>query len=174
VSTELLPKLGLLVGLGAAGVLNWGFRPPDANCPAHWLGTWEYRQRAGDGYDEEGERLELSCPGGSLQGLYYGLEREGEHGLFYTLVEMIDVKLSPKGELSFTVPERELFHVRPKDFQEVRQKKLESAGLTRDELHMRGRIDAGTIILTCTSNSPSCPERIMVFRKGKWTSRSKP
>jgi hypothetical protein len=150
------------------------FRAPDAECPGQWLGTWEYRQRAGDGYDNEGERLELSCTGGSLQGLYSGLEREGEHGLFYTLLEMTDLKLSPEGELSFTVPERELFHARPKDPQEVRQKKLRSAGFTRDQLHMRGRIKAGTMILTCTSNSSSCPEGVMVFRKGPWSSRSKP
>jgi hypothetical protein len=150
-----------------------GFRAPHADCP-EGLGTWEYRQRAGDGYDNEGERLELSCIGGSLQGLYSGLEREGEHGLFYTLVEMTDLKISPEGDLSFTVPERGLFHVRPKDPQEVGQKKLRSAGFTRDELHMRGKIEAGTIILTCTSNSSSCPEGVMVFRKGTWNSRSRP
>lgn len=196
-SSELLPKLGLtLAGLGAAGYLGLGmypqplathrqiepihtflsrtFRAPDADCPRHWLGTWEYRQRAGDGYDNEGERLELSCTGGSLQGLYFGLEREGEHGLFYTLVEMTDLKLGPEGELSFTVPERGLFHARPRDPQEVRQKKLRSAGFTRDELHMRGKIKAGTIILTCTSNSASCPEGIMVFRKGAWSGPSRP
>jgi hypothetical protein len=135
----------------------------DADCPKYWLGTWEYRQRAGDGYDNEGERLELSCKSGALQGLYYGLEREGEHGLFYTLVEMTDLKINPEGELSFTVPERELFHARPKDPQEGGRKKLQSAGLTRDELHMHGKIKAGTIILTCTSKSGSCPEEVMVF-----------
>jgi hypothetical protein len=146
-------------------------RSPGAECLGHWLGTWEYRQRAGDGYDTEGERLELSCTGGSLQGLYHGLEREGEHGLFYTLVEMTDLKISPEGELSFRVPERELFHTRPKDPQEVGGKKLRSAGFTRDELHMHGRIKAGMITLTCTANSSSCPEGLMVFRKGPWSSR---
>jgi hypothetical protein len=147
-------------------------RSPSADCPGRWLGTWEYRQKAGDGYDNEGERLELSCTGSSLQGIYYGLEREGEHGLFYTLVEMTDLKLNAEGELSFTVPVRELFHARPKDPQE--RKKLRSAGFTRDELHLRGRIEAGTMILSCTASSSSCPEDTMVFRKGPWTSRSRP
>jgi hypothetical protein len=145
-----------------------------ADCPERLLGSWEYRQSAGDRYDDEGERLELSCTGGSLQGLYSGLEREGEHGLFYTLVAMADLKIGPEGELSFTVPERELFHTRPKDSQEVGRKKLRSAGLTRDQLHMRGRIEAGAIILTCTSSSSSCPDSVMVFRKGTWSSRSRP
>jgi hypothetical protein len=142
---------------------------PGADCPAHLLGTWEYRQRAGDGYDNEGERLQLSCQGGALQGFYHGLEREGEHGLFYTLVEMTDLKISPEGELSFTVPERELFNERPKNIQEVEGKKLRSAGFTRDELHLQGSLKAGTISLTCTSNTASCPEKVMVFRKGKWS-----
>jgi hypothetical protein len=161
---------GFLEGPGALRLIHLSsscpsdaFRAADADCPGHWLGTWEYRQRAGDGYDKEGERLELGCKSGALQGLYYGLEREGEHGLFYTLVEMTDLRISPGGELSFTVPERELFHARPKDPQEVGRKKLQSAGLTRDELHMHGKIKAGTIILTCTSKSGSCPEEVMVF-----------
>jgi hypothetical protein len=134
-------------------------------CPGPWLGTWEYRQRAGDSHDPEGERIHLHCTGGALQGLYSGLEREGEHGLFYTLVEMTELKASPEGELSFTVPGRELFHVRPRDLQEVAGKKHESAGFTRDELHLRGRLENSTLTLNCTSSSSSCPESVMVFRK---------
>jgi hypothetical protein len=77
------------VGIGFVLLsLTAGFAPPQADCQSRFLGAWEYRQRAGDGYDKEGERIELSCGGGSMQGLYFGLEREGEHGLFYTLVEM--------------------------------------------------------------------------------------
>jgi hypothetical protein len=134
-------------------------------CPAGWTGRWEYRQKAGDGYDEEGERLELSCRAGSLAGLYYGLEREGEHGLFYTLTEVRNLQLSPEGELSFTVPGRALFHQRPATLQEVEHKKLASAGFTRDELHMKGKLQGTTLSLSCTSQAISCPEDVMVFRR---------
>jgi hypothetical protein len=150
------------------------FHPPGSGCPAYWLGIWEYRQKAGDGYDTEGERLELSCIADSVRGLYSGLEREGEHGLFYTLVEMTNVKIGPEGELLFTVPAREMFSERPKNLQEVEHKKLRSAGFTRDELRMRGRLKTGTIILTCTSSSSSCPEDVMVFRKGEWGNQARP
>jgi hypothetical protein len=136
-----------------------------AVCPTGWTGRWEYRQKAGDGYDEEGERLELSCRAGSLAGVYHGLEREGEHGLFYTLTEVRDLKLSPEGELSFTVPGRALFYRPPATLQEVEQKKLASAGFTRDELRMKGRLQGKTLGLSCTSESISCPEDVMVFRR---------
>ena len=52
---------------------------------AAFIGTWEYRQRnsaSPTGYDAEGERIELKKQGRSIQGLYFGLQREGEHGLF--------------------------------------------------------------------------------------------
>jgi hypothetical protein len=135
------------------------------SCPAVWLGKWEYRQKAGDSYDDEGERLELNCRAGSLSGLYSGLEREGEHGLFYTLIEITDVRVSPNGELSFRVPGRELFQDRPRAPQDVEGKKLRSAGFTRDELQMKARLEDGMLILNCTSKSSSCPENLMVFRK---------
>jgi hypothetical protein len=147
--------------------LTGAFASPEADCQSLFLGAWEYRQRAGDGYDKEGERIELSCRAGFMEGLYFGLEREGEHGLFYTLVELADLKFSSKSDLAFTVPERDLFYERPKSLQEVEQKRLASAGFTRDSLHMQGQLQEGSLILTCTSKGRSCPEDVMVFHKGK-------
>ncbi len=66
-----------------------------------------------------------------MRGLYSGLEREGEHGLFYTLVEVPDLKVTPSGTLTFTVAERELFLHRPKNLQEVRQNRLTAAAFTK-------------------------------------------
>jgi hypothetical protein len=129
------------------------------------LGTWEYRQAAGTGFDREGERLEFSWKEKSIRGVYLGLEREGEHGLFYTAVEMKNLTVGPNGEIAFVVPERDLFEKRPKSVEEARQKTRESAGFTRDELHMQGRITGGTLTLQCVSKSPSCPDRVMVFKK---------
>lgn len=103
----------LIALLSLSGVLA----SAQSDCPKRLVGTWEYRQAAGDRYDDQGERIELRCSGHSLQGLYFGLEREGEHGLFYTAVEMKNVKGRANGEVSFTVPARDLFHQRPKTFE---------------------------------------------------------
>lgn len=162
---QMLPAAG---GIGFVLLsLTAAFAPPQADCQSRLLGAWGYRQRAGDGYDSEGERIELTCGGGSMQGLYFGLEREGEHGLFYSLVEVADLKLGSDGDLSFTVPERDLFRERPMNLQEIKQKRLTSAGLTRDALYMQGRLREGNLILSCTSKGHSCPENVMVFSKSK-------
>lgn len=150
--------------------LTGALAAPAAECPRRLLGIWEYRQKAGQGYDDQGEKLKLSCRSDSIQGLYFGLEREGEHGLFYSLVEMADLEVSPNGELSFTVPERNLFHERPKNLQEVKQKKLASAGITRDELYLHGRLKEEKLIIACTSKGYSCPDTVMVFHRGRWKS----
>ena len=85
-----------------------------APCDRRFLGTWEYRQAAGAGFDAEGERLEFGCTDGSLRGLYFGLERAEEHGLFYTLVEMMDLRVTSDSGLSFLVGARDLYSERPK------------------------------------------------------------
>ena len=160
-------RLSAALGMGLAlTVLTAAFAPED-DCQGRFLGAWDYRQRAGNGYDLEGERIELTCGGGSMQGVYFGLEREGEHGLFYTLVEVADLSLSSSGELAFTVPERDLFQTRPKDLRAVKQKRLMPAGFTRDELQMRGRLQEGKLVLACTSSGHSCPEDVMAFSKDK-------
>jgi hypothetical protein len=104
-------------------------------CPDRFVGSWEYRQAAGAGYDAEGERLELACSGDSLRGLYFGLEREGEEGLFYTLVTVRDLSVSRNRDISFVVPERELYTSRPRKLDDLNPKGYPSSGITRDELH---------------------------------------
>lgn len=157
-----------VLGLGFAALYLAGmFASSSGACPGRFLGAWEYRQRAGQQYDKEGERIELACVGGSLRGLYFGLEREGEHGLFYTLVEVPDLKVSPEGTLTFTVADRELFLHPPKNLQEVRQNRLTAAGFTKDTLHMQGGLTEGNLALTCLSRAGSCPDAVMVFHKGK-------
>lgn len=132
------------------------------------IGTWEYRQAAGKGFDKQGEILRITRNNGRIQGVYYGLEREGEHGLFYTAVEMKGLIVKDNGEVIFTVPERNLFTKRPDRAQRMELEKSRSAGFTRDELQMKGRLQVDKLILNCTSESRSCPEAVMVFQKGKW------
>ncbi len=132
-----------------------------------FLGVWEYRQEnrgTASGYDHEGERIEFSRRGDAVQGLYYGLEREGEHGLFYTLVEVREVSLAADGKISFRVPPRHMFTKRPRTLGE----QAPSAGFTSDELTMRGHIENTRLVLHCSSRSATCPDKVMVFRKNGW------
>jgi hypothetical protein len=138
-------------------------------CPDRFVGNWEYREAAGDGYDAEGERLELSCSGHSLRGLYFGLEREGEEGLFYTLVEVRDLSVGRNGDISFVVPEREMYAGRPRSLDDLNTKAYPSSGITRDELHYQGRLVDRKMALSCTAKMATCPDREMVFNRSAAT-----
>jgi len=139
-----------------------------APCDARFLGTWEYRQAAGAGFDAQGERLEFTCTGGVMAGLYFGLERAEEHGLFYTLVEMKDLRPTPDGGISFLVGERDLYSERPRTLEDIRLKNVTWSGVTRDTLVMRGRLELGNLVVMCTSTARLCPDNVMVFHKGSW------
>jgi hypothetical protein len=43
--------------------------------------------------------------------------------------------------------------------------RLTSAGFTRDELLMKGRLNGKTLTLKCTSQGGSCPDKVMEFRR---------
>ena len=134
---------------------------------APFLGQWEYRQRNSgrpEGVDAEGERLEIVRRGDAIAGVYFGLEREGEHGLFYTVTEVSGLSLDERGTLAFTVPPRTLFNRRPADLDDARSAGEAHAGVTRDTLRLTGRIEDGELVLYCAADRPSCPDRQMVFR----------
>jgi hypothetical protein len=144
----------------------------DPGTLALFLGTWEYRQKntsSPSGYDDEGERLELIQVGSSIQGLYFGLERTGDHGLWYTLVKIKDIKVSTDGEIAFTVPGRDIYRDRPRSLEDIEKLKDTPNGYTRMELKFRGELKNGHLVLQCLSEPIECPEEVMVFRKGKWT-----
>ncbi len=136
-----------------------------------FLGTWEYRQRAGKGYDSEGEKLELRSKGGTLTGVYFGLEREGEHGLFYTAVEIKDLKVEQE-RIFFTIPDRHLFSDRPESLKEAKLNESKSSGYTRDELKMQGQLKDGSLMVACSSDLNTCPDKVMEFRKSKWDKKT--
>ena len=122
--------------------------------PSDFTGDWSYRQ----GSDKQGERLELRLREGQLTGLYHGLEREGEHGLFHTLVEIRDVKVEGRS-LSFVVPERRLYAKLPASGPDQ--------GFTRDVLHFSGELrGGGELVLRCRSDGASCPDDTMLFLRG--------
>lgn len=130
-------------------------------------GTWEYRQAALPGeFDPEGEILEFKPGKGKWSGTYRGLQREGEHGLFYTWVEMDSLEVDSL--VSFTVPARDFFRVRPRSKADLAKPEFASAGSTRGSLKYRGKRTKDRLLLECTSDSEECPDRIMEFRKGRW------
>jgi hypothetical protein len=133
------------------------------------VGTWEYRQAniaATGGLDAEGERLELFAADGP-RGRYFGLEREGEHGLYYTATEVSRLALDEAGTLTFTVPARTLYRRRPASLEDAAALDTagDRAGFTRETLSFAGRIEDGALVLYCAADGPACPERVMRFTR---------
>ena len=137
--------------------------------PPSLVGTWEYRQAnsaSPTGVDDEGERLVFrQTAAGQLVADYFGLERAGEHGLFYTAVEAKGLKVEPDGTIRLTIPARRLHRSRPNSLEEAAT--LALAGSTTDELFFIGKLTDGTFVVSC-SELPSrnrCPDSRMVFRR---------
>ena len=161
------PWRGYLLALGCATSLAACAPSEDPWAPL--LGRWEYRQqnpaRPG-GVDEEGERLEfVRGDDGALTASYFGLEREGEHGLFYTATAIRVLSLDEQGTVRLTVPARRLFSRRPASLAEAATGEY-AAGFTKDSLRLAGSIENGDLVLVCSADAGACPERTMVFRKG--------
>jgi hypothetical protein len=150
---------GLLLGAPAWGDDQW----------APFLGVWEYRQRnpaAPGGVDPQGERLDIRRRGAAVVGLYFGLEREGEHGLFYTATAVTGLSVDDQGTLSFIVPARHLFTERPASVEAASRKSGASSGFTRAELKMRGRLRNGRLTLMCVAEEPrDCPDQELAFSR---------
>lgn len=131
-----------------------------------FVGTWEYRQAntgTASGFDEEGERLELRIENDQLKGAYFGLAREGEHGLFYTAVEIKDIQVSHEKQIQFSVPDRLFYAERPKSLKDA--SRIKNVGFTRTALKMDGELKNGKLILNCTSSNYECPAPVLEFCK---------
>lgn len=136
------------------------------------LGTWEYRQAAMPGeFDPEGEILEFRNENGKWSGIYRGLQREGEHGLFYTWVEMDSIKVDSL--ISFVVPARDFYAKRPQTKSDLTKKEFASSGFSRGSLKFRGRVFGDRLRLVCYSATEECPDRMLEFRKGRWPEKKK-
>ncbi len=157
ISLVLLAALTLLSCSSADAADRW----------SRFIGKWEYRQvNPGSitGFDSEGERLVFARSGRSVDGTYFGLERMGDEGLYYTATSV--TKLTQRDSvLSFVVPARSLYEKRPGSLRDA--KKMKATGFTRNELRMQGRLVDGRLRLTCTSEPGECPDGVMVFAKVK-------
>jgi hypothetical protein len=81
-----------------------------------------------------------------------------------TLVPVRYLSVSRNGDISFVVPESELYASRPRKLDDLNPKAYPSSGITRDELHYRGRLTDGKMVLSCTAKMATCPDREMVFK----------
>ena len=141
--------------------------------PAMLVGTWEYRQAnpaRPSGVDAEGERLVIRrAADGRLVADYFGLERTGDHGLFYSAVAATGLNADPDGTLRLTVPGRRLFRTRPASVAQAAT--LETAGSTAFELSLSGRLANGNLVVSCSAGGDSCPDSQMVFRRVSTSAR---
>ena len=122
-------------------------------------GRWQYLQPP----DRQGEILDISFVNGRYRAIMNGLERAGEHGLFYYVVEVSDLAVAADGSVHFTVGPRTFFHKRPKlSVPGV----AGDAGGTKESMHFSGRIEGRELVLRCGKDPGlSCPDATLRFRK---------
>ena len=126
--------------------------------PPSWTGRWQYLQPP----DLEGEVLDLRDSSGHWRGIMNGLERAGEHGLFYYVVAVESLQVEPGGNLRFVVGERSLFSRRPPLSTLLR---TGDAGVNRYLMRFNGRLEAGDLVLRCVDPGGSCPDSTLRFKK---------
>ncbi len=135
------------------------------------IGTWEYRQANSgreSGYDREGEKIEFRRSGDSVAGFYFGVERQGEEGLYYSAVQVVELAMDANGQIGFVVPGRDFFIERPKSIEEAMKRKDESNGFTKYPLRYTGSIVEGVLVLHCSTKNGNCPDNTLEFYKGRW------
>lgn len=126
--------------------------------PPPLAGRWQYLQPP----DTEGEVLDLAVESGRWRGIMNGLERAGEHGLFYYAVELEKLTVTPDGSINFEIGEREFFTKRP-PISHLGGKA--DGGFARSPMRFSGRIMGGYLELQCKDEDGSCPDSSLRFEK---------
>lgn len=131
------------------------------------VGRWQYLQPP----DQEGEVLDLSYSAGRWHGVMNGLERAGEHGLFYYVVAVGNLAVETDGGIRFEIGERSFHHKRPALSHLGGQG---DGGFARSRMRFAGRLEGGDLVLRCEDDDGSCPDSILRFKKIPATGRSGP
>lgn len=121
-------------------------------------GRWQYIQPP----DAEGEVLDLLVSSGKWRGFLNGLERAGEHGVFYYVAELESVEVAPDGAIRFEVGERSLSSRRPAL---SAPGGAGDAGVVRDRMRFAGRLEGGDLVLRCVGPGGSCPDSTLRFKR---------
>jgi hypothetical protein len=122
------------------------------------VGRWQYIQPP----DRHGEILDISLSNGRYKGIMNGLERAGEHGLFYYVVEVSDLSIGVDGSMRFTVGPRSYYRQRPK--LSVLGASGDGGG-TRESMHFSGRLEGHELVLQCKDPGFSCPDSSLRFKR---------
>ena len=142
-----------------AAVLVMAYSSAAAQAPQPLAGRWQYLQAP----DNEGEVLDLSISSGHWRGIMNGLLRSGDHGVYYYVVEIENVRVDTNGTIRFEVRERQLASKRPP--LSVLGGKTD-AGVDRYRMQFTGRIEAGDLVLQCADpKGGSCPASSMRFKR---------
>lgn len=122
------------------------------------VGRWQYIQPP----DSEGEVLDISLIGERYTGIMNGLERAGDHGLFYYVLEVSDLAIGADESVRFTVGPRSFFRQRPPL---SRLGTKSDGGGTRERMIFFGRIEGSELVLQCKGPGSSCPDSTLRFKK---------
>jgi hypothetical protein len=126
--------------------------------PASLAGRWQYLQPP----DTEGEVLDLLASSGQWRGVMNGLERAGEHGLFYYVVEVGKLAVAPDAGISFEIGERSFFTKRPALSHLGGDG---DGGSARSRMRFSGRIVGEEVVLQCADEDRSCPDSTLRFKR---------
>lgn len=126
--------------------------------PTSLAGRWQYLQPP----DTEGEVLDLVASSEHWRGIMNGLERAGEHGLFYYVVEVEKLTVAPDGSIGFEIGERSFFTKRPAL---SRLGGNGDGGFARSRLRFSGRTVGEDIVLQCADEDGSCPDSTLRFKR---------
>lgn len=129
------------------------------------VGRWQYIQPP----DSEGEVLDIALAGDRYTGIMNGLERAGEHGLFYYVVEVSNLVVTADGSVHFTVGPRSFFRQRP-TLSVIGANGV--GGRTRESMRFSGHLEGTDLVLKCEGPGASCPDSTLRFKK--ISSRSEP
>lgn len=129
-----------------------------AQAPPPLAGHWQYLQPP----DSEGEVLDLSVSADGWHGIMNGLERAGEHGLFYYVVEVENLSVQPDGAIRFEIGERQLFIRRPALSRLTGQG---DGGVDRYRMRFNGEIEGEELVLQCRAAYGSCPDATLRFKR---------
>ena len=122
------------------------------------VGRWQYIQSP----DSEGEVLDIVISGDRYIGIMNGLERAGEHGLFYYVVKVSHFVITIDGKIRFVVGPR-LFH-RQRPALSTLDAKGDGGG-TQERMVFSGRLEGAELLLQCSDRGASCPDSVLRFRK---------
>ena len=126
--------------------------------PPSLSGRWQYLQSP----DTKGEVLDLVVASDHWRGIMNGLERAGEHGLFYYVVEIEKLAVAPDGSINFEIGERDFFTKRP-PLSQLGGKA--DGGFARPHMRFSGRIVDGDLVLQCNDEYGSCPDSTLRFKR---------